>query len=94
MYLVDLLKKRDGVNVWLLSCNEQGVLAETMDKRLIIPLKHEGDPWKIMPNNSSTLYLIVLQQLAMQLIKRMGITLDEFKSNHPGGAIGAKLQHG
>lgn len=94
VYLVDLLKKRDGVNLWLMSCNEHSVLADSMDNKLIIPLEHEGDPWNIMPNNSTTLFLITLQQLAMQLIKRMGITLEMFKPNHPGGAIGAKLQHG
>lgn len=92
IYMVDLLKKRKGVNIWLLSCNEHSILADTIKKKLIIPLEHEGDPWNIMPNNSTTLYLIILQTIAMQLIKRMGITLDMFKANHPGGAIGAKLQ--
>ena len=94
IYLVDILQKRENVKLWLLSCNEQGYLSERMENKLIIPLEHEGDPWNIMPNNSSTLYLIILQQIAMQLIKRLGISLDDFKSNHPGGAIGAKLQHG
>nr|WP_296456675.1 SIS domain-containing protein [uncultured Acetatifactor sp.] len=91
VYLFNLLKKREGVNLWLLSCNEHGTLAQTMEKKLIVPLEHEGDPWNIMPNNSTTLYLIILQQIAMQLIKRMDITLEMFKPNHPGGAIGAKL---
>ena len=91
VYLVDLLKKREGVNLWLLSCSEHSTLADSMDKKLIVPLEHEGDPWNIMPNNSATLFLVILQQLAMQLIRRMGITLDNFKQNHPGGAIGEKL---
>lgn len=94
VYLVDLLRKRRGVNLWLLSCSEHSALADTMQNKLIVPLVHEGDPWNIMPNNSTALFLIILQQLAMQLIKRTRITLDEFKANHPGGAIGVKLQHG
>lgn len=94
MYLAELLRKRGGVNLWLLSCNEHGVLAGTMEKKLLVPLAHEGDPWDIMPNNSTTLYLIILQTLAMQLVKRMGMTLDDFKPNHPGGAIGAELRNG
>lgn len=94
VYLVELLKKRSGVKLWLLSCHEHSVLADGLENKLIVPLAHEGDPWNIMPNNSTTLFLIILQQLAMQLIKRMGITLETFKPNHPGGAIGAKLQHG
>ncbi|MCI9454000.1 MAG: SIS domain-containing protein [Dorea sp.] len=94
VYLVDLLKKRAGVKLWLLSCHRHSILADGLENKLIVPLAHEGDPWNIMPNNSTTLFLIILQQLAMQLIKRMGITLEMFKPNHPGGVIGAKLQHG
>lgn len=94
VYLVDLLKKRDGVSLWLMSCNKSSTLANSMDKKLIVPLRHEGDPWNIMPNNSTTLFLVILQTIAMQLIRRMGITLEQFLPNHPGGAIGAKLQHG
>ena len=92
VYLVDLLKQREGVNLWLMSCSENGILANSMENRLIIPLKHEGDPWNIMPNNSTTLFLIVLQTVAMQLIDRMGITLEMFKPNHPGGHIGVQLK--
>lgn len=92
VFLVDILKKREGVNLWLMSCNERGVLATNMENKLIVPLQHEGDPWNIMPNNSTTVYLIILQTIAMQLIKRMEIKLEDFKMNHPGGAIGAKLE--
>ena len=94
VYLEELLERRDGVNLWLMSCNEHSTLADRMAKKLIVPLEHEGDPWNIMPNNSTTLFLLVLQTLAMQLIKRMDISLDDFKQNHPGGAIGAKLRNG
>lgn len=94
VYLVDLLKKRDGVKLWLMSCNEHSVLADSMENVLIVPLQHEGDSWNVVPNNSTTLFLIVLQTLAMQLTKRMNITLEMFRPNHPGGAIGVKLQHG
>ena len=93
VYLVDLLKKRVGVDLWLMSCNEHSVLADSMEKKIVIPLGHEGDSWNIVPNNSTTLFLIVLQTLAMQIAKRMNITLEMFKPNHPGGAIGEKLQH-
>lgn len=94
VYLAELIKKRSGVKLWLMSCNENGVLCDFVDCKLIIPLEHEGDPWNIIPNNSTTLFLIVLQTIAMQLARRMDVSLDSFKDNHPGGAIGAKLQHG
>lgn len=94
IYLVDLLKKREGVDLWLLSFEEHSPLADTMKKKLILQLQHEGDLWNIVPNNSTTVNLILLQTVAIELSKRMGLTLEkDFKPNHPGGAIGARLSH-
>ena len=93
VYLVDLLKNRPGVKLWLLSFKENSVLANSMENKLIINMEHEGDLWNIMPNNSTTLNLIILQTVAMQLAKRLELDLTkDFKPNHPGGAIGAKLK--
>ena len=93
VYLVDLLKKREGVQLWLLSYNECSILADTMEHKLIIKLEHEGDLWNIVPNHSTTLNLIVLQKIAIELSKRMNLELQrDFKPNHPGGAIGESLR--
>ena len=93
VYLVNLLKKREGVILWLLSFNEGSVLADSMENQLLIELEEEGDLWNIVPNHSTTLNLIVLQKLAMELSKRMELELEkDFKPNHPGGAIGALLK--
>lgn len=92
VYLVDLLKKRFGVNLWLLSFGDGGDLAKIMDKKLLVQLAHEGDQWNIMPNNSTTINLIILQEIAIELSRRMKLDLErDFKPNHPGGAIGAVL---
>ena len=92
--LADLLGQREGVGIWLMSCQEHSALGERIANRLTVPLAHEGDPWNIMPNNSTTLFLMILQTLAMQLAERMNVTLDDFRQNHPGGAIGNRLRHG
>lgn len=93
VYLVDLLKQRTGVKLWLLSFKEHSVLADGMNNKLIINLEHEGDLWNIVPNHSTTVNLIVLQKIAIELSKRMGLQLErDFKPNHPGGAIGASLK--
>lgn len=91
VYLVDLLQKRKGVKLWLLSGNAESILSEKIENKLIFNLEHEGDQWNILPNNSTTVNLIILQTLAMELSKRMNISLEDFKPNHPGGAIGASL---
>ena len=94
VYLADLLKQRKKVNLWLMSFGENGTLAKKMNKKLIIHLEHEGDIWNIMPNNSTTLYLIILQTIAMELKRSLGLELEkDFMPNHPGGAIGAHLRH-
>lgn len=95
IYLVDLLKKREGITLWLISFKEHSALADSLENKLIIHLEHEGDLWDIIPNNSTTLYLMVLQTVAIQLSKRLEIDLEkDFKPNHPGGAIGEFLRNG
>ena len=64
-----------------------------MENKVIICLEHEGDLWNIVPNHSTTLNLIVLQKVAIELSKRLQLQLEkDFKPNHPGGAIGASLR--
>ncbi len=91
VYLAKLLQERD-VNLWLLSFEEKSTLAEIIPNQIILNLSHEGDLWNIMPNNSTTLNLIVLQGLAMQVAKEQGLTVGDFRRNHPGGHIGQVLR--
>lgn len=81
-----------GVNTWLLSCNEVSRLTEMLEKQVILKLAHEGDLWDIAPNNSTTVFLIFLQGLAVRLCQELGVTLQQFQRNHPGGSIGEKLR--
>lgn len=90
VYLARLLQKR-GTNLWLLSFTGDSTLAAMIPKQLVINLAHEGDLWNIMPNNSTTMNLIVLQALAMQIAKEMGLGIEAFRRNHPGGQIGRLL---
>ncbi|MDD3413811.1 MAG: SIS domain-containing protein [Lachnospiraceae bacterium] len=91
IYLSQLLRKRE-VCLWLLSFQEDSTLNRLIENSIILKLDHEGDIWNIMPNNSTTLNLIILQAIAMQIAKKQNITLAEFKANHPGGNIGELLR--
>ncbi|MBQ4068838.1 MAG: SIS domain-containing protein [Lachnospiraceae bacterium] len=91
VYLAKQLEKRN-VTLWLLSFEKDSTLSRKIDKSLILNLDHEGDIWNIMPNNSTTLNLIVLQAVAMHIAKNMNISLEDFKKNHPGGHIGEVLK--
>ena len=79
-------------NIWLLTFTKESTLTRQIPKSLILDLEHEGDMWNIVPNNYTTMNLIVLQALAMSVAVRMNVSLEDFKSNHPGGHIGEELK--
>lgn len=89
--LATYLKER-GTNTWLMSFTQHCKSSEVISQCFHMTLNNEGDLWDIVPNNSTTLYLIVLQGIALEIAKRMNITIDDFRINHPGGGIGARLR--
>lgn len=91
VYLTRKIKDRASIQ-WLVTFEEASILAKEIEKKLVIHLEHEGDLWNIMPNNSTTLNLIVLQAVVMQIAEKMNLTIDDFKKNHPGGRIGELLK--
>lgn len=92
IYLARLLKERQA-NLWLLTFEKESTLTREIPNCIVLELKHEGDLWNVMPNNSTTMNLIVLQGLAMQIAGSMKIDIYQFKRNHPGGHIGEVLEH-
>ena len=92
VYLTSLLKKRNA-DIWLLTFRRESTLTREIPKHIILDLDQEGDRWDIMPNNSTTVNLIILQGLAITLADRMGVELSDFKVNHPGGFIGEQLKN-
>ncbi len=90
VHLARLLMLRS-CEIWLLSFSRESTLYSMLPNRLIIELEHEGDEWNILPNNSTLLNLLVLQELAMCIAKDARIPLDALRQNHPGGAIGMML---
>ena len=90
VYLAELLKRRD-INLWAFTFEANSSLTKITPNKIVIKLDHEGDMWNVMPNNSTTINLIILQGLAMQVAEKRGLKLDDFKRNHPGGHIGELL---
>lgn len=91
IYLTRCLKERS-IRLWLLTFCRESTLTKEIPDSLILDLAHEGDPWNIMPNNSTTLNLIVLQGLAMMIAKELDLDIGQFRRNHPGGHIGELLK--
>ncbi|MCI9591795.1 MAG: SIS domain-containing protein [Lachnospiraceae bacterium] len=93
IYLARLLKER-AADIWLLTFNPDSTLTKEIPNSIVLSLEQEGDLWNIMPNNSTTMNLIVLQGLAMMIAKEMNLEKEQFKRNHPGGHIGEMLKNG
>ena len=91
IYLVKKIQEIENINLWLLTFTEDSTLAELIEDKLVINLDHEGDEWNLVPINSSTMNLIVLQVLAIELSKMRKVSIETFKRNHPGGHIGEIL---
>ncbi len=92
IYLTRLLLKRPNVKLRLLTFKNHSTLTEMIPKKLVVHLENEGDLWNVLPNNSTTLNLIVLQTIAIEIAKRLEVDLEnDFRPNHPGGAIGRSL---
>ncbi len=93
VYLARLLKERN-IDMWLLTFEKESTLTREIPNSIVLDLVHEGDLWNVMPNNSTTINLIVLQGLAMMIAKSMNLDIAQFKKNHPGGHIGEILKNG
>ncbi len=90
IYLCDFIKQRTKHN-WVLTCHRASTLEKLLPHAIVLDIKEEGDPWNIVPNNSSVTFLVYLQALAMAIIEDLPVKLQSFKENHPGGHIGEIL---
>ena len=90
IYLAEQLKERKTA-MWLLTFAQESTLTREIPNSVILKLNDEGDMWNIMPNNSTTINLIILQGLCMQIARKRKLMISDFKRNHPGGHIGEIL---
>jgi arabinose-5-phosphate isomerase len=91
VYLAKILKKW-GTDNWLLTCKKNSTASKHIKNTLVLPIEKEGDPWNIMPFNSTLVFLIFLNALSLELIEKLNIQLSVLKTNHPGGSIGKVLR--
>ena len=89
--LAQYVRQSRKTRTWLLTMGNNTKVEAYVNYTIHIKLDNEGDDWDVVPNNSTSVYLIILQGIAIELSKRLGVTLEDFKINHPGGAIGRRL---
>lgn len=92
LILAEKLKPRKIIS-WAFTFETETELSDLVQKTIRLSLEHEGGPWNIMPMNSTIVSLFILQGLIIDMVNSLGITLNDFKANHPGGGIGQKLSN-
>jgi arabinose-5-phosphate isomerase len=85
--------KHIGIPIVAMTGNLSSNLAGIADVTLDISVECEACPFNIVPTASTTATLALGDALAISLLRRKGLTAEDFAALHPGGAIGSKLTY-
>jgi arabinose-5-phosphate isomerase len=88
--LIPLIKKI-GVKLITLTGKPQSTLAKYSDAVLDVSVEQEACSLGVVPTSSTTAALAMGDALAVALIKKKKIKLEDFAFFHPGGALGKRL---
>ena len=83
--------RRFSIPLIAVTSNPKSALAEHADVGLIMPPVKEACPNGMAPTTSTTMMLALGDTLALVLLKRMGLSKEQYKVFHPGGKLGQKL---
>jgi len=77
----------------LVCSNMEAKISKKVNETYIVPMEEEGDiHFKLIPSNSITNNVIYFNFVLNLFIEKSGLTLDEYKCNHPSGDIGFKTK--
>jgi arabinose-5-phosphate isomerase len=92
--LLDILAYTRRFQIPLVAITRQdaSTLGESADVVLPLPNTAEACPNGLAPTTSTTLALALGDALAVALLERRNFSAHDFKTFHPGGALGRKVQ--
>lgn len=82
---------QSGIPIIAISGNEHSLLVEKSSAWINSHIEKEACPHNLAPTVSTTLALAIGDALAIALMKARNFKIENFASNHPGGALGKKL---
>ncbi|RBP17150.1 arabinose-5-phosphate isomerase [Roseiarcus fermentans] len=85
--------KRYAIPLIVMTASPASALGREADIRLTLPTAEEACPNGLAPTTSTTMQLALGDALAIALLESRGFTARDFRDLHPGGKLGAKLQH-
>jgi len=83
--------RRYGIPLIAMTGNRESTLGKHSDVCLCLPKMDEACPNGMAPTTSTTMMIALGDALAVALLKRMGLTPEQYKVFHPGGKLGQKL---
>ena len=86
-----LYVKKIGVPVITITARPESMLGKASNLVLFTPIDEEACPLDLAPTSSTTAALVVGDALAMTLMKKRGVTPEQFALWHPGGQLGKRL---
>lgn len=88
--LLPFLRSR-GTEIAVIVSNEKSRLAKSADLVVNLPINKELCPFNMAPTVSTTAALILGDILAIALMEKHRITIEDYAANHPAGTIGKRL---
>jgi arabinose-5-phosphate isomerase len=85
--------KRYAIPLIAMTASPESALGREADICLNLPGADEACPNGLAPTTSTTIQLVLGDALAIALLESRGFTAGDFRVLHPGGKLGAKLQH-
>ena len=83
--------RRFSIPLIAVTSNDKSTLAQHADVALLIPKMPEACPNGLAPTTSTTMMIALGDTIALVLLKRMGLSPEQYKVFHPGGKLGQKL---
>ncbi len=84
--------RRYGISLVSITSNPVSTLAKNSDIALLLPKTPEACPNGMAPTTSTTMMMALGDAIAVSLLKRRGLTKEQYKVFHPGGKLGQKLK--
>lgn len=83
--------KRLGLPLIAMAGDPESTLARLADVNLDVSVAEEACPFGLAPTTSTAAALAMGDALAMALMERKGLKLEDFANFHPAGSIGRKM---
>ncbi len=84
--------QRFAIPLIVMTTGAGSTLAQAGDVRLVLPRATEAGASTPAPTTTTTMMMALGDALAVALLRKKGVTAQDFKAFHPGGRLGAALK--